>query len=115
MSLRFYMDVHVPAAITRGLRRRGIDVLTAQDDGAARLADPDLLDRALALSRIVFTRDDDFLSEAVRRQRSGTAFASVVYAHQLRVSIGRCLDDLILLAEASRPEEETGQIVHLPL
>jgi hypothetical protein len=27
--LRLYMDVHIKAAITAGLRRRGIDVVTA--------------------------------------------------------------------------------------
>lgn len=46
MSLRLYMDVHVRWAITAGLRRRGLDVLTAQEDGAARFEDPALLDRA---------------------------------------------------------------------
>ncbi len=28
--IRLYMDHHVPVAITRGLRRRGVDVLTAK-------------------------------------------------------------------------------------
>jgi hypothetical protein len=32
--LRLYMDVHVNAAITAGLRRRDIDLLTAQEDGS---------------------------------------------------------------------------------
>jgi hypothetical protein len=35
LSVRLYMDVQVPRAITEGLRVRGVDVLTAQDDGAA--------------------------------------------------------------------------------
>jgi hypothetical protein len=35
MPLSLYMDVHVPAAITAGLRRRGVDVLTSQEDGTA--------------------------------------------------------------------------------
>jgi hypothetical protein len=35
--LRLYMDVHVKAAITAGLRRREIDVVTAQEDGGAHL------------------------------------------------------------------------------
>ncbi len=39
MSLRFYMDVHVPQAITDELRRRGVDVLTAQEDGQAEAED----------------------------------------------------------------------------
>ena len=33
MSVSFLMDVHVQSAITTGLRRRGVDVLTAQEDG----------------------------------------------------------------------------------
>jgi len=37
------MDVHVKAAITAGVRRRGIDVITAQEDGATRLEDIPLL------------------------------------------------------------------------
>ena len=41
--LRLYMDVHVKAAITAGLRQRGIDVLTAQEDGTERWDDDRLL------------------------------------------------------------------------
>lgn len=33
MSVAFYMDEHVPRAISVGLRLRGVDVLTAQEDG----------------------------------------------------------------------------------
>ena len=43
MPQRLYMDVHIPAAITEGLRRRGIDVLTSQDDGTREAADEVLL------------------------------------------------------------------------
>jgi hypothetical protein len=42
------MDVHVPRAMTERLRLRGIDVLTAQEDDARALTDPELLDRAAA-------------------------------------------------------------------
>ena len=114
-SLGLFMDVHVPAGIVRALRRRGVDVLTAQEDGAARLTDPALLDRAAELGRVVFTRDEDFLAEAVRRQRAGLAFATVIYAHQLKVSIGQCVTDLEIIARASTAEDGVGQIVYLPL
>jgi hypothetical protein len=43
--LQLYMDVYVKAVITAGLRRRGIDVVTAQEDGGAHLEDVALLDR----------------------------------------------------------------------
>ena len=64
MSVRLYMDVHVQRAITEGLWLRGIDVLTAQEDGASALTDPELLDRAAARGRVLFTRDADLLVEA---------------------------------------------------
>jgi hypothetical protein len=46
MSLALYMDVHAPRAITYSLIAAGIDVITAQQDGCARMTDPELLDRA---------------------------------------------------------------------
>ncbi len=68
MSVRLYMDGHVSRAVTEGLRLRGVDVLTAQEDGAGGLADPALLDRATELERVLFTQDDDLLREAKWRQ-----------------------------------------------
>lgn len=42
--VRLYMDENVRGAITRGLRRRGVDVVTAWEDGRAATPDPDVLD-----------------------------------------------------------------------
>lgn len=108
------MDVHIPLAITRALRRKGFDVLTAQDDGTARLPDPELLRRAAALGRVLFTQDEDFLAEAAGLHRAGSSFASVIYAHQF-TAIGQCVADLALILSAMRPEESRGQVIHLPL
>lgn len=115
MSIAFYMDVHVPKAITIALRQRGVDVLTAQEDDSALLADPDLLDRATQLGRVIFSRDDDFLREAARRQREDVAFAGVIFGHQLGVTIGRCVEDLELIAEAYDLEDIAGMVEWLPL
>jgi predicted nuclease of predicted toxin-antitoxin system len=86
MPIALYMDQHVPRAITSGLRLRGIDVLTAYEDDASELDDSALLERASDLGRVLFTRDDDLLNEATRRQRETTPFLGVIYAHQLRFS-----------------------------
>ena len=115
MVLSLYMDHHVPRAITMGLRLRGMDVVTAYEDEANQLDDSRLLDRATALKRILFTRDDDLLAEAVCRQRKGGHFYGLVYAHQLRVSIGMCIDDLETIAKASMPEDVIDQVLFLPL
>lgn len=97
MAIALYMDHQVPVAITNGLRLRGIDVITAYEDNAHELEDPALLDRALTYERVLFTRDDDFLVEAARRLSEDISFYGVIYAHQLRVSICKCVDDLGLL------------------
>lgn len=94
MGIALCMDHHVPIAVTSGLRLRDVDVITAYEDGAHQLEDPELLDRACSYERVLFTRDDDFLIEASRRLRENISFCGIVYAHQLRVSIGRCVDDL---------------------
>jgi len=113
MSLGLYMDVHAPRPITRGLRRRGVDVLTAQEDGTARAPDPELLHRARELGRILFSQDEDLIVEAVKCQRTGEPFATVVFARQLDLSIGRCIADLEALAKAALPEDARGQIIFL--
>jgi hypothetical protein len=69
-------------------------VLTAFEDGASALDDPALLNRARELGRVLFTRDDDLLVEAANRQKEGVPFSGVVYAHQLHVSIGVCIEDM---------------------
>lgn len=43
MAAKLYTDVHVPSAVTLGLRIRGIDVLTSQQDGTTEFSDEDLL------------------------------------------------------------------------
>ncbi|GEM_PF-62373 len=115
MSIALYMDQHVPRAVTVGLRLRNTDVLTASEDGASGLTDAELLDRASALGRVLFSQDDDLLAEARRRQAAGTPFGGVVYAHQLRVSIGACIRDLEIIASAGEQDDLRAQVLFLPL
>lgn len=109
------MDVHVRRAITQGLRLRGVDILTAQEDGAAHLSDPELLDRAMALGRVLFSQDRDLLREAAQRQQSGEPFAGVIYAHQLKITTGQCINDLDLIAQVHELSEFTNWVEYLPL
>ena len=109
------MDVHVPAAITRGLVLRGVDVMTAQLDGTIQSDDSDQLDRATELGRVLFSQDEDLLAEAARRQRIGVHFAGVIYAHQLGITIGRAVNDLEILAELGTPGDFANRVEFLPL
>ncbi|HZO25773.1 MAG TPA: DUF5615 family PIN-like protein [Chloroflexota bacterium] len=115
MPVGLYMDHHVPRPITSGLRLRGVDVLTAAEDGTNRLSDPDLLDRATSLGRVLFSQDQDLLAEATHRQTAGIPFAGVIYARQRRVTIGVCIHDLELIASASDPSDLENRVTFLPL
>ena len=91
-----------------------VDVTTAYEDGASTYSDAELLDRATELGRVLFTQDDDLLAEAVQRQRQRILFRGVIYAHQLRISIGTCVRQLEIIAKAADPEDLMNQIQFLP-
>ncbi len=109
------MDVHVPQGITDALRARNVAVITSQEDGYAEADDAALLTRATALSSVLFTRDADFLQICAALQREGKPFAGVIYAHQLRVTIGRCVQDLAVISDVGMPEDLANRVEHLPL
>ena len=115
MSLSLYMDENVPLAITEGLRLRGVDVLTVQEDGLTSFPDPVILDRVIELQRIVFSQDQDFLAEAKRCQAQEVDFPGVIYARQLRVSIGDCVRDLEIIAKVGTPKDFANRVQYLPL
>ncbi|MEW6208043.1 MAG: DUF5615 family PIN-like protein [Acidobacteriota bacterium] len=115
MSVALYFDVHVRWAVTAGLRLRGVDVITAQEDGADEMSDSELLDKARELGRVIFTQDEDFLRETHRRQEAGEDFAGIIYAHQLNITIGQCVADLGLIAKVYEPEDMANRVEHLPL
>ncbi len=114
MSVSLYMDVHVPQSITDQLRQRGVDVLTAIEDGARELADAELLERARMLGRVVFTQDLRFRVLAEDWQRQGRPFAGLVFGHQLKGTIGQFVKDLELIARASESGEWLNTVEHLP-
>lgn len=114
MPVPLYMDVHVPQAITDQLRRRNVDVLTAIEDSTDQLPDDDLLQRASALGRVVFTQDIRFKALAETWQREGRQFGGLLFGHQLHGTIGQFVRDLELIATASDTAEWFNIIERLP-
>ena len=102
MSLKLYRDHHVDAAITEGLRQRGIDVLTCRDDGTTTWEDKDLLERATQLGRVFFSQDDDLLVIAHQWQDENRSFAGLIYGHQLVLYL-KCRDHGILKRVGQSP------------
>ncbi len=110
-----YLDVHVPSSIAVELRRRGVDVITAREDGTAELPDEALLEKASQLGRVIFTQDIRFKALAESWQREGRDFAGLLFGHQLHGSIGQYIRDLELIAKATETENWSGQVEQLPL
>jgi hypothetical protein len=113
VSLTFYVDHHVPAAITQGLRLRGIDVLTAWEDGAARLDDELLLERAMQLGRVLFSQDQDFLAIVSRWWQAGRDFAGLVFG-QAHLTVGQGVRDLELIAKVFDPPDMLNRVERIP-
>lgn len=115
MTTPFYMDQHVPGAITRELRSAGIDVLTADEDNLADASDDELLDRATDLGRVLVTFDCDFFVLVKARWEAGTTFSSVITARQNEVKIGQCVTSLLFFAEAAAADDTRSQLYRLPM
>lgn len=113
MAVRFLADHNVDRAVIEGLRLRGVDVVTAYEDRSHRLADPELLDRATELGRVLFSTDVDLIVEARRRQAAGVPFTGVVFARQSEIGIGAQIEQLELIAQASETQELETSLLFL--
>jgi hypothetical protein len=114
MPVQLYLDVHVDKAIHIQLHRRGVDVLRAQDNGAAELTDEELLQRATDLGRVIFTHDTRFKALVEEWQGQGRTFAGLLFGNQLGVTVGTYVKDRELIAKASDPEDWLNVVQHLP-
>jgi predicted nuclease of predicted toxin-antitoxin system len=112
--LAFYMDHQIRASLTRGLRQRNIDVLTALDDGADTLPDDLLLARATELGRVLVTHDKGFLKLASSWVRTGRSFTGIVFAVQNTLQVGKAIEYLELIAIALPPVEIRSRVEHIP-
>ena len=102
--IKFYLDEHVPRAVTEGLRRRGVDAVvdavTVQDLGLRGAGDVQHIERAIQEHRVIVTQDADFL----RLHALGIAHGGIVYASQ-QASISRMLRALMLVHDLLKPTD----------
>lgn len=113
MSRPFYFDEHVHAVIAKGLRARGIDVLTVQEDGLAGSPDRVVFKRAQELNRILVSNDEDMLAIAAEDLRKGAAFHGLLFL--IRAPLRQHIESLELIALLAGEEETAGKVWFLPL
>jgi len=107
---------NVHRAITRGLRLRGIDALTVQDDGPVRPDDPARLRSGCRIGRVLFSTGRGLLAEAKKpSDRKVLHFLRHHLAHQLHVTIGDCIRDLELMPRQQISRPRSDRVEFLPL
>lgn len=106
--IKFYTDEHIPRAVVRGLRQRGVDVLTVPESGLLGAPDEEHLKRARSEGRVVFTQDDDFL----RLHASGVKHAGIVYASQ-GTSLGQIVRGLMLIYQVVESHDMMDHVEYL--
>ena len=107
-AIRFYTDEHVARAVVKGLRDRGVDVLTVTEAGLPGAADDMHLARARRDGRVVVTHDVDFL----RLHAAGVGHAGIVYVTR-ELPIGDVIRGLMLIVQVLDAEDMIGHIEFL--
>ncbi len=107
-KIRFYADEHVAKAVVRGLRQRGVDVLTVLEAGMLGAPDEEHLRRARNEGRVIFTQDDDFL----RLHAAGVDHRGIVYVSQ-QTPVSDIIRGLMLIHQVLDAEDMHGQIEFL--
>lgn len=103
--IQFYTDEHVAGAVVRGLRLRGVVLLTTPEAKRMGKTDEEHLDFARETGRVLFTQDDDFLA----LHAAGTEHAGIVYAPQ-HTPVGRIVLGLLLVHGVMMPSDMLGRI-----
>ncbi len=115
MTLALYMDEHIPSAITDGLKARGLDVLTIQEDGRTGSADVLMLRRAYELRRVMVTEDHDFERIATEFWTSGVSFYGIAFVIRRGTIFGTIIADLEMLAVCFEIDEILNRVEYIPL
>jgi Domain of unknown function (DUF5615) len=110
VSLRFLVDEDFDNDIVRGMLRRlpALDIVRVQDADLSGIPDPIVLAYAAQAGRVVLTHDvSTMTAHAHARVTSGLPMPGVFAVSQL-APIGPVIEDLVLLAECSLPDEWEG-------
>lgn len=115
--LRLAVDENFNNDIVRGLLRRRpeLDIIRIQDIGLSGADDPTVLEWTARENRVLLTHDVTTITRyAYERVQAGQQMPGVFEVTRA-ASVGRAIDDILLLVECSFDGEWEGQIRYLPL
>jgi len=115
--MRFLIDENFNQRVLRGLKQRipSIDYLIVQETELRHAEDPAILAWAAEQKRILITHDKDTIPQfAYERVRANQSMPGVILVPE-ELSIGRAIDELLIVMECSDQSEYENLVVHLPL
>lgn len=110
--LSAYADEHVKSGIVEALRRRGMDIVTAQERRQRQTDDDVLLAAATSESRLMLTNDPDFLKIHAEWLASGRSHAGIVFWQQ-NLGIGEAMRRILQYALKTTPEDAANNVKFL--
>lgn len=105
----FYCDTHIPRAVALGLRRRGIDVVRAEEVELAEATDKVHMAFALRDKRVIVTQDAGF----IERIKKGEENCGIAFCEQGSRGIGEMISGLVLIYEVLELSEMIGRVEYL--
>jgi predicted nuclease of predicted toxin-antitoxin system len=97
--VKIYVDENIDYRVVKGLKRRGVNIITVQETLNLAKSDETQLEYAKSIDALFFTHDDDFLKIAKRWKSGGKSHNGIVYVHQTKLSVGEIIRKLRLLSE----------------
>lgn len=115
--MRILADENVKGAIVRGLLRVRplLDIITVEDAGIREMPDPALLEWAATEERVLISHDARTMPEFFKLHLEAGKRSPGVFIIPSRLSVGRAIDDLVLLIECSTEGEWENILLRLPL
>ncbi|MEO8214690.1 MAG: DUF5615 family PIN-like protein [Myxococcales bacterium] len=98
-------DECIDGRITAGLRRRGVDVVTAADEQLLGASDDQQMERATALGRVILTADEDFFVIVRDRLARNVAFPGLMFV-KAHTDVGRAIRAIVHTAAAIDPDAQ---------
>lgn len=108
-DLKFYFDESVELAVSEQLLAGGLDVVSAHGLNKLGDKDPNHLQRATEMGRILCTYDTDFLQLAAEFPNHG----GIIFAQHQKASIGGWVREVRALHARLNAEDVVEQVIFL--
>lgn len=115
--IRLLFDEHVEESILTGIRLRlpGADILNVQAASIRGMSDHDLLEWAHSENRIIVSRDvNTMIGFAYQRVMASLPITGLIVLSST-MSIGRAIEELVIILCCSEASEYENRVVHLPI